>query len=274
MAKEKEDKKRGSMSTFEVGIGLIGLVVFMSAIKIYDNYQSGVFSEQKEKVEEEIKPEDVLVQAKTYLNENSVESAEQKLTEIRNKFPDFASQKEFTSIEVKIDSIKGEKIKRDVDIAVKELKSFSVDYVSDIEVLNRKVNNFGDYENLIYKAYAHSDEMGKYSRKLMVQLRNAQSKYYPQMRRKYAGFLRKMYWIDDIDVKVLGSRADRIQFIGGTFASNRNINTYYEATVHMLKKYRYKRADYKWIPSESEYTYYKIDSQSDSHLSGSLEYIK
>ena len=73
-------------------------------------------------------------------------------------------------------------------------------------------------------------------------------------------------WEADIEVSVYGSGSRTIQFVGGTFAANRNIQEFQNGISKMLQDLRFTRANYKWYSGADKYDYYSIKSPNDGDL--------
>ncbi len=93
-----------------------------------------------------------------------------------------------------------------------------------------------------------------------------QVKHYPKMRDQLGPLMRNKMWEHDVHVKTIGKGYRRIVFTAAYFASNRNIKSMQDSISTMLHDYRFKRADYKWVKSASEWTYFSIESKKDNEL--------
>jgi hypothetical protein len=93
-----------------------------------------------------------------------------------------------------------------------------------------------------------------------------QTVHYPKMRNALGPLMRQTLWEHNIHVKTTGKEYERIVFTGAYFASNMNIKTTNESLSVLLHDYRFKRSDYKWLQSASEWTYYTLDTKKDSEL--------
>lgn len=78
----------------------------------------------------------------------------------------------------------------------------------------------------------------------------------PNYRKKYVKLAADKLWENDIKVKGSGTQ---IWFIGSLFAANKNIKDFHQGIVSTLHDYGFKRACYKWVDADVEYTYYDID---------------
>lgn len=83
------------------------------------------------------------------------------------------------------------------------------------------------------------------------------SELQPAYRARYSKLLGDELWEHDIKVKTLNG-GKTIEFIGGIFASNKNIKDFQEKVYGNLVDYGYTRSQYKWIEHDTEYTYFDI----------------
>ncbi|MBK6932475.1 MAG: hypothetical protein IPH12_17095 [Saprospirales bacterium] len=97
-------------------------------------------------------------------------------------------------------------------------------------------------------------------------LSKIQGHAYPQLRKAWAKTLGDKLWRDDIEIRNFGVGYDKIEFIGGTFAANRNIEAFQNELHLAFADMRFKRIQYKWYKGADEYTYFSVSSKSDSEL--------
>lgn len=83
-------------------------------------------------------------------------------------------------------------------------------------------------------------------------------KYFKALRVQYGKLLANDAWESDIDVSVSGKNKDVITFTGAMFAANRNIKEFQEKIAPHLIIMHFKRSCYKWVKSDSEFTYYDL----------------
>jgi len=88
-------------------------------------------------------------------------------------------------------------------------------------------------------------------------------KLYPAMRAQYAKAIGARLWRDNWEVYQSGKR---ITFVKAAFANNANIADAHGLLSQNLEYMRFNRAEYKWIKSESGYSYYEIESPPDSQV--------
>lgn len=84
-------------------------------------------------------------------------------------------------------------------------------------------------------------------------------KVMPKYRDKYRKLLGNALWEENIKVKGSGTN---IMFIGGIFANNKNIKDFHTQICGDLQVFGFKRASYKWVDANVEYTYYDIEPLS------------
>lgn len=153
-------------------------------------------------------------------------------------------------------------IKEDIE----EVRLINAKGINSISMVIARSKTYSTYTDLLMKARFISPEAAKLAKSLSAEIKKSQRINFPKFREKYADLAGELLWIDDISVHILGSRKDRIQFVGGYFASNRNIKTFNDGIQDILTTLRFKRVDYKWIPSEEGYTYFRINSRDDNDI--------
>lgn len=77
-------------------------------------------------------------------------------------------------------------------------------------------------------------------------------------RKQYAKYLDDKLWEHNIDVET-SNGGTTITFIGGIFASNKNIKDFQNQSAETLRMFGFKRVIYKWIPHDPNYTYYDLE---------------
>lgn len=147
------------------------------------------------------------------------------------------------------------------DNVKKELKEFeSSDYMGSKYSNLELIKLFDKWDEIL--ADLDNDKFNTKVAKKLV--RNLKIKEFPLLRADYVNTIREQYWENDIKIRLLGKRKDIIEFIGGTYASNRNIKKTQEAFHDAAIRYRFKKANYKWYSGADEYTYFNIDSDLDT----------
>lgn len=140
-------------------------------------------------------------------------------------------------------------------------------YRGSKEAVQMEVVLFGVWARIINQGEASSNpEDQKLAKKLKDKVVARQVKEFPQMRKEIAKVMKEKLWEENIEVKCFGNGNATLDFVGGSFASNKIIKQTQETLSEMMNMYRFKRTQYRWIPSADEYTYYSIDSPKDSEL--------
>jgi hypothetical protein len=154
----------------------------------------------------------------------------------------------------------------------KELASFdkpfeTASFRGTQEAVNTELVVFSVWGKLIEQADSSSnEEVRKLSQTLRQKVVNLQIAEFPKMRKEVADLLDKKLWENDIEVRCIGNKNTTIDFIGGYFAANKNIKQTQISLHDIFHNFRFKRTQYRWIPSADEYTYYPVDSPDDSEL--------
>lgn len=159
-----------------------------------------------------------------------------------------------------------ESLKR--ELAALEEKEFDGSaYRGDVKSVQLEVVLFATWAKLIKQASASEDEeIVTIGKDLSDKVKKIQSSEFPKMRMAYKDAIKDKLWLENIDVSVKGKGNSTIEFIGGSFASNKVKQASQETLSEILYMLRFKRTHYKWIKHDDEYTYYTIDSPSDSEL--------
>jgi len=88
---------------------------------------------------------------------------------------------------------------------------------------------------------------------------------FPKLRRTQASLWLNKLWENDVEVRVSGSKADRITFTAAMFASNRNISAMHETVLPTLRLLRFKRASYEWYRG-SQAPYWDLEPMADDKI--------
>jgi hypothetical protein len=159
------------------------------------------------------------------------------------------------------------------------LKELLQIYMDD-DFIKKSKENYSDLNEILTQIYFFDDvvkkakesknyedqELKKNADFLLKKMPEIQKRDFPKMRLAYAKILSKQLWRENIEVNALGNNYSTIQVVSGLFASNANIEDFHNEAVKVFKELRFKRANYKWIPSASEYTYYNISSKNDNQI--------
>jgi hypothetical protein len=111
-----------------------------------------------------------------------------------------------------------------------------------------------------------SDEQEALRQRLRARVADVQSHALPRLRDAYGPATRRELWEHDMTAKTFGPGFTTVQFVAGVFAANRNIKAFNEGAWKALNMLRFKQVRYKWYEQDDKYTYYEIESPSDSEL--------
>lgn len=107
------------------------------------------------------------------------------------------------------------------------------------------------------------DSIMKFGQQVDKKLVQFKMDEFPKMRKDVFNILKQGLWEEDIKAHLSGKRNEIIEFVGGTFAANRNIKTTMETISESMHLYRFKKVIFRWY-SEGDGTKYKISSQNDN----------
>ena len=173
------------------------------------------------------------------------------------------------------DSLKIVKKKRDteeliykINTEIKAIDNFTSSiYRGSVTSLNLEILYFSEITKLINKGKKHNNKkIKKLSETLKKKLKNLQWREFPKIRKAYVEILDDKLWEENIDVFCKGKRYTTMEFVGGIFASNKNIKDTQFTMHEKVNDFRFKRVNYKWYKYDDEYTYYTINSISDGEL--------
>ena len=97
-------------------------------------------------------------------------------------------------------------------------------------------------------------------------IQHIQARDLPKMRDAYGPLAREVLWEHDLTARTFGRAFTVIEFVGATFASNRNIQEFHTESSPFLLQLRFKQVRYKWIKLVSEYTQYTLKGTDDRDL--------
>lgn len=137
-----------------------------------------------------------------------------------------------------------------------------------MEVMSIVVDSFNVGAKLVHEARNMTLDQDEVSRveKMRGALIQRQLQAFPLMRQKFGPLIARKLWVNDIEATTKGGRYSTIEFVGGRFAAHRDIEEAQTGVEAGLKRLRFNRSQYKWIPSEGEFTFYPIDSPADDAL--------
>lgn len=113
---------------------------------------------------------------------------------------------------------------------------------------------------------SNNSELKKLASDLKEKVILLQIKSFPSMRKRYANALGKELWEKDIYVSLEGNNNTIINFTGGLYAANKNIQDSQELFNEILTKLRFKEVRYRWYKGAEEFTYYKLEVPKDNVL--------
>ncbi|MCI3937551.1 hypothetical protein MQX03_10080 [Chryseobacterium aahli] len=173
-------------------------------------------------------------------------------------------EKEHIKIEQKKDDLKA-RLQREIEGLEKD--SDLSKNVSSIDGITIVIALYKVYASVIKEGKESSDiEEQALAKKLEKMVINSQIKVFPKLRLIYYRIIKEKLWENDIEVKIIGSTNRTLQFTGGLFAANKNIQDTQSALHEVLSFLRFKQIQYKWYSGDDEYTYYNIESPKDSEI--------
>lgn len=148
-----------------------------------------------------------------------------------------------------------------------EIKSFEKPFDRGNIGFKGLLNMIDEYREIVLKGEnSDVDSIVELSKSLKPHVIKFQTTYFPVIRREYATEMNKKMWEFDVEVKFSGKGNKNLTYVGGMFAANKNIKEAYERMREDLLRMRFKEVNFKWIPSASEWDYYKIESKKDNEL--------
>ncbi len=128
------------------------------------------------------------------------------------------------------------------------------DMISNIHTLEGIINDEG-YQISQFPDFYKTPTMAEKLNRNHKAAKNELQKRLPQYRKYYVKTASQILWKHDIKVKSSGTT---IWFIGAVFARNANIQEFHDDQANKLKTLGFKRACYKWVDANVEYTYYDL----------------
>lgn len=150
--------------------------------------------------------------------------------------------------------------------AIKQVKDYDVSEYHNKYIIENKVKDLIRWNGIVKEGKAYQ-EFDSLRNDLEKRLSKLQVKELPRMRKAYAKAIEHDLWKNNVTVKVKGKNYTTIEFIGGTFANNRNIEATHKAAYNTLKTLRFKTANYKFTKYDDEYTYYTVSTLNDKEIS-------
>lgn len=169
---------------------------------------------------------------------------------------------------IEIEKTELENLRSQVKREIESLKTFDGNkYRGDVNSIQMEVMLFSVWAKVILDAENSTDEdIVKDGKKMRKTLGSLQKTEYPKLRKSYGDFIKKELWPENIDVLTKGNGASTLEFIGASFANNKNKKEFQETLSSILNQLRFKRVNYKWFKLDDEYTYYTLDVPEDAEL--------
>ncbi|MEL6837228.1 MAG: hypothetical protein AAFP77_29755 [Bacteroidota bacterium] len=140
-------------------------------------------------------------------------------------------------------------------------------YKGNTEAVAEGLNMLSKASGQIIKGEASEvEEISALAGNMKGLLPAAQKKAYPVLRKNFVEAIKHTYWRENVEVVLKGNRNTTIEFTGGAFANNATTEDTFKSLQPVLKRLRFKRANFKWYDYDDEYTYYTLDVLEDSEL--------
>lgn len=158
-----------------------------------------------------------------------------------------------------------EQLKRELASFDKKFDNSS--YNGTVESVQMELILFSVWASIVNKGLSSADnENQKLANDLKKKVIALQVKEFPRMRKAYGDVVSQKLWENDIYVSTQGGTNAIINFTGGLFAANKNIQETQTTLQKVLTEFRFKEARYRWYKGADEFTYYKIESPKDNEL--------
>ena len=128
------------------------------------------------------------------------------------------------------------------------------DMISNIHTLEDIIDDNG-YQISKFPDFYKTPKMANLLKRNHKAAKNELQKRLPQYRKYYVKTASQILWKHDMKVKSSGTT---IWFIGAVFARNANIQEFHDDQESKLRTLGFKRACYKWLDANVEYTYYDL----------------
>ncbi len=173
------------------------------------------------------------------------------------------------------EKIKQEKAQREQEAPAKitsfiqQVKDIKTDKkyedVKSIELEAISINAFGQIIKEYRADFPDNKEIQNLTNQLETSVKNKQLSLFPNLRKNYGTISKNLLWENDVEASVFGTGNSTIEFVGGVFASNKNIKEFYSKIADMLKELRFDRANFKWYSYDNG-SYYEIESLKDGEF--------
>lgn len=138
--------------------------------------------------------------------------------------------------------------------AIKDGVTLIDDMISNIHTLEGIISDNG-YQMSQFPDFYKTPKMANLLNRNHKAAKKELQKRLPQYRKYYVKTASQILWKHDMKVKSSGTT---IWFIGAVFARNANIQEFHDDQANKLRTLGFKRACYKWVDANVEYTYYDL----------------
>ena len=138
--------------------------------------------------------------------------------------------------------------------AIKDGVTLIDDMISNIHTLEGIISDNG-YQISQFPEFYKTPKMANLLNRNHKAAKKELQKRLPQYRKYYVKTASQILWKHDMKVKSSGTT---IWFIGAVFARNANIQEFHDDQASKLRTLGFKRACYKWVDANVEYTYYDL----------------
>jgi hypothetical protein len=159
-----------------------------------------------------------------------------------------------------------ETVLKELDAQIENIGAGAPTYDSK-EMVLLQAAMFSNYAKTIAGAEARENPaVKKKAAELKRRVSQFQVREFPKMRRAWVKAADQAMWESNVDATVGGNAAQTLTLVGGLFASNRNIKQTQDTLSEVLHQLRFKRVNYKWIPSADKFTYYTLKTPADTDV--------
>lgn len=138
--------------------------------------------------------------------------------------------------------------------AIKDGVTLIDDMINNIHTLEDIISDNG-YQTSQFPDFYKTPKMANLLNRNHKAAKKELQKRLPQYRKYYVKTASQILWKHDMKVKSSGTT---IWFIGAVFARNANIQEFHDDQASKLRTLGFKRACYKWVDANVEYTYYDL----------------
>lgn len=140
------------------------------------------------------------------------------------------------------------------------------EFRSSVQSIQIELAVFEAWKTLYKKSKKSNDkeikELGETLKKEAIRIQKME---FPKLRKAYGEVADELMWENNIDVKTGNSKTHQnLTFIGGLFASNKNIKEMQTQINEITRLLRFKTVNYLWYKGQDDYTYYDLTSKKDS----------